>query len=265
MAPLIGAMHLLFNSSITFPHMIKAPIYLILSIACCLAQAQSLQLEAFVSGGSNFSQGATATGFQQSLFPTFYAQGNLGYWFSDRLGAGAGLTYFPIGSRNHFSLEKLDGPSFGAISVSSEYAFMPHLYGWYAFSEDARMFPASQISIGLLYARRQERWGLWEGGPVTETALPDGQTLYSRFESLVEPHTFLAVEARWDVRLLQRSSHGLFAVLHVIKGLNPVMDIRHAYSIGNTSLDQQSDLVLRGDYLGIGVAYKWKAWRKRRV
>ncbi|MDX2249873.1 MAG: hypothetical protein SF052_24020 [Bacteroidia bacterium] len=186
--------------------------FLFLIIAWFQTSAQSLQVEVFASGGVNFSQGKRTAAFQPIPFPAGYLQGNLGYRVSPHWELGVGLTYYSLGLRNRFTVEYRGDPSFGVASVQTDYRFMPHLYGGYTFSENARFFPASRISLGLLYAREGERWAIGEGGPIVENVLPGGQILYSRFESVIEPHTFLAVEARWDVRLLHHSRHGLFAI-----------------------------------------------------
>ncbi|MEZ4773441.1 MAG: hypothetical protein R3D00_09695 [Bacteroidia bacterium] len=232
--------------------------FFILIIAGFQASAQSLQVEVFASGGSNFFQGKRTPAFQPVLFPAGYAQANLGYRVSPHWELGGGLTYYSLGLRNRFTLEYRGDPSFGVISVQTDYRFMPHLYLRYTLSEETRRFPALSITLGMLYARERERWAIGEGGPVVEDVLRGGQILYSRFESVIEPHTFLAVDARWDVRVLNHSRHGLFAVFHVIKGLNPVMNIQQAYSIGSPTLDQQSTQVLRGDYVGGGIAWRFR-------
>ncbi len=252
-----------FIFTLYFHRMAKTLIYLLLSFAGCLAQAQALQLEAFISGGANLSQGQAAEGFWQPPFPTFYAQGNLGYWVSDRWGAGAGLTYFPIGiSRRFFPHEarELGMPFFSAKSSSTTYRFMPHLYAWYIFSEHAQVLAASQLSMGILYAKWPHDF--WSGR-LSEVELINGQILYRQTETVVGPHIFLAIEARWDVRLWHSPRHGLFGVLHVIKGINPIRTTTDAYVTGTPNFEDQSIWVTRGDYLGIGVAYKWKWWKFR--
>ncbi|MEZ4827992.1 MAG: hypothetical protein R3C61_17170 [Bacteroidia bacterium] len=236
--------------------------FLLLMIAGIDAVGQSLQIEIFASGGSNFSQGNTTPVFQSALFPAGYLQGNLGYQVFRRWELGGGITYYSLGMRNRFVPEGQAGNSFGTISLQTDYPFMPHLYLRYTLSEETRRFPALSISLGMLYARERERWAIGEGAPVVENIRPDGQIFYSRFESVIEPHTFLAVDARLDMQMLNQADHRLFAVFHLIKGLNPVMTTQHAYSVGSPTLDQQSTQVLRGDYVGVGIAWRYRVWKK---
>ena len=245
-------------------YMIKAGIFLISSIAFLFmhVSAQTLRVEAFVSGGGNFSSvQSVKEGFWQDPFPTFYVQSNLGYCFSDRLGAGVGLTYFPVGIRRRFlpkEVEELDMPFYSATNSSSHYNFMPHFYVWYAFPESSsRLFSTSQLSLGLLYAKWSSDIGIQK---MYETELTNGQTLYRKSETVVIPHTFLAVEFRWDVRLLRSTRHGLFGVLHIIKGINPIRTTIDTYSVESLNFEDFSRWVTRGDYIGIGITYKWKFW-----
>ena len=228
-------------------------------IACfCLfstAQAQLFEIEAFVSGGSNLSYGATAPLYRKTVTPTFYAQANLGYWFSEHVGVGAGITYFPLGLRSVFSLQEL-GKNFKYIyAYTYDYLPMPHLYVSYAFSESSGILSSSQVRLGVLYARVSEGSEFDFNGI---DQLRDGRVVYLESKSLVKPHAFVGIEGRWDIRLLQTPRHQLFGVIHAVKGLTTIQEITHKYSVGNPSLDQQSFLKVNGDYLGLGISYRWK-------
>ncbi|MDX2247490.1 MAG: hypothetical protein SF052_11970 [Bacteroidia bacterium] len=245
--------------------MTKAGICLISSFVFFImpVPAQTLQVEGFISGGGNLSKVQSINdGFWQEPFPTLFIQGNVGYSISRRLGGGVGLTYYPIGIRRRFfpnEIRELDRPFYSANITATRYHFMPHFYTWYVFPENGRhFFSASQLSLGLLYAKWTSTIGFFK---TYETELNDGQILRWQTESVVIPHTFLAIESRWDVRILHSKRHGLFGVLHVIKGINPIRTTTGTYSVGNASFKDQSKWVTYGDYLGLGVAYKWN-WGK---
>lgn len=219
------------------------------------AKAQSFEFETFVSGGTNISYGTTAPLYRQTLTPTFCVQGNLGYWFSRRIGMGTGLTYFPVGVRSIFSMNDL-GKDFKYIySYTDDYLLMPHLYVCYALPESHNLFSVAEIRLGLLFAS-DSQGSDFDFDDVNP--LRDGRLVYISSNTVVNPHTFVGLEGRLDFNLFKTSRHQLFGVVHIIKGLTTIREVTHQYSVGSPSLDQQSFLRVNGDYLGLGISYRWK-------
>lgn len=209
------------------------------------------------------SKGTTSEHVRQLPFLTWYGQGNIGYSFANGFGIEAGMTHFPIGITRVFSIKNGEpkGLVWNKSVTSTTHTYMPHVFGWYSISGKNR-FPDSQIGLGLLYAEFDVDLS-FSGSQVYE--LPDGQIVYTRQTSRNNPSTpFLGLEARWDVRLWESPNHELFAVFHVVKGINPIRYTSYDYSIGNTSYDQVSEWTTLGDYFGVGLSYKLK-WPIRRT
>lgn len=220
--------------------------------------SQSLYIEAFASGGWNVSYGTTSEHVRQLPFLTWFGQGNIGYAFAGGFGIEAGMTHFPIGITRVFAIKNgqpKKEQAWNKRSTSTTYAYMPHLFAWYEIN-GKKHFPVSQIGFGVLYAEFDIE--LLFGG-TREVLLPDGQVLYTRTLSRTNPTSpFLGLEGRWDIRLFHRPMHDLYAVVHLVKGINPIRYTNYDYSIGNTSYDQVSEWTTYGDYFGLGISYKFK-------
>lgn len=241
-------------------YMIKILLVLIGVVLVHPLFGQLLQLEVFVSGGSNFSQAVElAEGYSLAISPTFHAQGNVGLKLSEHSGIGAGLSYYPISSRRKFALPTLTNETISVQNSTTTFNFLPRVFVWYSFAEKNRFLPKSQLRFGLLYANDPN---FSRSFSTSQYELPDGRIVYRKWERISNPSTFLALEVLYDIEIFQTGNHQLSGGIHVVKGFTELSKITHEYSIGTLQFDQRSQVVMRGDYVGLGISYRWKTEKK---
>jgi hypothetical protein len=217
--------------------------------------AQSLQVEVGPSLGLNWSWGTQAQGFKQEPYPTFSVQGGLGISLGPHLGLGAGLSYFEAGTRTYFSLEHMGGPEYWRIEIVNTYVYSPRIYVWYAWDEQRGWLGKTQVNLGLRYGR----WNMDSLFPGNSSDfLPSGQRVTSDYLSHTRPHHAWWIEASYTYELLRARGHSLSLGLHAMKGLSSIQSVSHTYLIEPEGISYQSLLTLRGDYLGLGLIYRWR-------
>jgi hypothetical protein len=221
--------------------------------------AQSFQAELGTSAGINWSWGMQAQGFVQEPYLTFSLQGSIGVLLGPHLGLAAGLSYFEAGTRTYYSLAHLGGPEYWSIETVNTYVCSPRIYVWYAWNEQPGWLGKTQVSLGLRYGRS----GVDSDFPgSTMDFLPSGQTVTSTYLSRTKPHHAWLIEASYTYELLRRRGHSLAIGLHAMKGLSSIMFTDHDYAISPEGTSYQSRLTLQGDYLGLGVVYRWRSQTK---
>ncbi|GAB4420387.1 MAG: hypothetical protein OHK0039_33940 [Bacteroidia bacterium] len=146
--------------------------------------------------------------------------------------------------------------SSGSVEVANTYPVSPRLYAWYDFAGHRGWLGHTQASLGLRYGRSASPF---EVPGNVDMLLPGGETVVASYLSASPPHHLWSVEASWTGQILKHEAHGLFAGLYLMKGLSSLMTTTHVYTVGAGGAPQESRLTLRGDYIGVGVSYRWQA------